>query len=95
MYSREGHSPSTGADSGAYSIITGTAPPVAINATFAQRFSVPDDQLPNFKLIDLRGQAPRRAVSTNFATFTGFTVPNDASDWTRIDFIFGGSNLGW
>lgn len=95
LYSRERHSPSTGVDSGAYSIITGAAPPVAINATFAQRFSVPDDQLPDFKMIDLRSQAPRRAVSTNFATFTGFTAPNDASQWSRIDFIFGGSNLEW
>ncbi|KAF4603101.1 hypothetical protein EYR38_003506 [Pleurotus pulmonarius] len=95
LISGDFNSPSTGGDSGAYSIITGAAPPVAINATFAQRFSVPDDQLPDFKMIDLRGQAPRRAVSTNFATFTGFTAPNDASDWTRIDFIFGGSNLGW
>ncbi|KAF9492689.1 hypothetical protein BDN71DRAFT_1396424 [Pleurotus eryngii] len=95
LISGDFNSPSTGVDSGAYSIITGAALPVAINATFAQRFSVPDDQLPDFKMIDLRGQAPRRAVSTNFATFTGFTAPNDASHWSRIDFIFGGSNLEW
>jgi len=43
----------------------------------------------------LRGQAPRQSVSTNFATFTGFTLPNVTSSWTRIDFVFGGSNLGW
>ncbi|KAF8067801.1 Endonuclease/exonuclease/phosphatase [Lyophyllum atratum] len=89
------NSPSTGTDSGAYSIITGAAPPVAINATFAAKYAVKADQLPDFKLLDLRGQAPRRSVSTNFATFTGFTAPNVTSSWTRIDFVFGGSNKGW
>ncbi|TFK41435.1 Endonuclease/exonuclease/phosphatase [Crucibulum laeve] len=89
------NSPSTGTDSGAYEIITGATPPVAINATFAAKFAVKGDQLPDFKLLDLRAEAPRRSVSSTFATFTGFTAPNDASDWTRIDFIFGGSNGGW
>ncbi|KAG6909924.1 hypothetical protein DXG01_014444 [Tephrocybe rancida] len=86
------NSPSTGSGSGAYSIITGATLPVPINATFAAKYHVDDDQLPNFKLLDLRGEAPRRSVSGNYATFTGFTAPNNTSDWSRIDFIFGGSN---
>jgi len=89
------NSPSTGPDSGAYNIMTGTEPPVVINATFATKYAVEDGDLPDFKLIDLRGAAQRRRVSANFATYTGFTLPNDASAWTRIDFIFGGSNMGW
>ncbi|RDB30235.1 hypothetical protein Hypma_007157 [Hypsizygus marmoreus] len=89
------NSPSTGTNSGAYNIITGATPPVAINATFAAKFAVGANELPCFKMLDLRGQAPRRNVSANFATFTGFRVPNDTSQWTRIDFIFGGSNGGW
>ncbi|KAG6873903.1 hypothetical protein C0995_009682 [Termitomyces sp. Mi166 len=89
------NSPAMGSDSGAYNIITGVTPPVAINATFAAKYHVDDDQLPDFTMLDLRGQAPRRNISTNFATFTGFTAPNDTSQWTRIDFIFGGSNGKW
>ncbi|KAG6877770.1 hypothetical protein C0993_004145 [Termitomyces sp. T159_Od127] len=84
-----------GSDPRAYNIITGVIPPVAINATFAAKYHVDDDQLPSFTMLDLRGQAPRRSVSTNFATFTGFTAPNDTTQWTRIDFIFGGSNGKW
>jgi hypothetical protein len=34
-------------------------------------------------------------VSANFATFTGFESLTDTNVWTRIDFIFGGSNGGW
>jgi hypothetical protein len=48
-----------------------------------------------FTMLDLRGQTPRRNVTSNYATFTDFTVPNNTSSWTRIDFVFGGSNLGW
>lgn len=75
--------------------MTGAAAPVAINVTFAAKYAVGATQLPNFKMLDLRGQAPRRSVSSNFATFTGFTLPNDTSHWTRIDFAFGGNNGGW
>lgn len=68
---------------------------MAINATFAAKYAVGENQLPAFKMLDLRGQTPRRSVAPNFATFTGFTAPNDTSHWTRIDFVYGGSNLGW
>ncbi|THU87178.1 hypothetical protein K435DRAFT_804546 [Dendrothele bispora CBS 962.96] len=87
------NSESSGDSSGAYSIITGSTPPVPINQTFADKFDV-GDQAPDFKMLDLRGQAPRRMVSNNFATFTGFTAPNDTSDWSRIDFAFGDSISG-
>ncbi|KAG7441332.1 uncharacterized protein BT62DRAFT_937250 [Guyanagaster necrorhizus] len=88
------NSPSTGNSSGAYEIITGASAPVAINATFAAKYDV-GNQLSDFKMLDFRGQAPRQYVSNNFATYTGFNLPTDTSDWERIDFIFGGSNLGW
>ncbi|KAI0059939.1 mannose-6-phosphatase [Artomyces pyxidatus] len=84
-----------GDDSGAYTIITGQIAPVAINATFEERFPVPDGALPGFKALDLREQVPRFNVSGNWATFTGFNDPDDTSDFQRIDFVFGGSNGGW
>ncbi|KAJ7750784.1 Endonuclease/exonuclease/phosphatase, partial [Mycena metata] len=85
----------TGPDSGAYKIITGAAPSVPINATFAAKFAVPPTAQENFTALDLRAQTPRRAVRSTLATYTGFTSPSDTSVWTRIDFVFGGSNLGW
>jgi hypothetical protein len=45
-------------------------------------------------MIDLCAAAPRRNVSANFATYTGFKSACDTYEWARIDFIFGG-NLGW
>lgn len=89
------NSPATGTDSGAYQIITGELPPVAINQTFAEKYAVPAGALPNFTMVDLKGQAPRSAVSGNYATYTGFNAPGDASVSTRIDFVFGGSNGKW
>lgn len=53
------------------------------------------DKLAGFKLLDLRAETPREAVGFNYATFTGFTHPDDPKKWSRIDFIFGGSNGGW
>ncbi|KAJ7581202.1 Endonuclease/exonuclease/phosphatase [Mycena floridula] len=88
------NSPPTGTSSGAYNIITGVQPPVAINATFAAKYSV-GNQESDFKMLDFRAEAPRRSVSNNFATFTGFTAPSVTSSWSRIDFLFGGSNGGW
>lgn len=87
-------SPPTGQDSGAYNITTGAEPPVAINSTFAEKYAVDDDQLPDFKMVDLCAAAPRRNVSANFVTYTGFKSACDTDDWARIDFIFGG-NVGW
>ncbi|KAA1471978.1 mannose-6-phosphatase [Dentipellis sp. KUC8613] len=98
------NSASTGDDSGAYQIITGELPPVAINSTFMERFPIPNGTLPGFKALDLRTQVPRFAVSGNFASFTGFNAPDDTSQYQaggftpshhRIDFVFGGSNGGW
>jgi hypothetical protein len=85
----------SGLESGAYKIITGAIPPVPIPDAFVRKFPIPADQEPNFKMLDLRGQTPRFRVSGDFATFTGFTSPDDTSNWIRIDFVFGGSNGGW
>lgn len=89
------NSPQTGSDSGAYNITTGELAPVPVNATFAQKYAVGDDQLPSFRLLDLKAKAPRFAVSGNYATYTGWNPPNNASEYTRIDFVFGGDNGGW
>ncbi|KAI0767618.1 Endonuclease/exonuclease/phosphatase [Fomes fomentarius] len=89
------NSPSTGSASGAYQVITGQIAPVAINATFAQKYAVPDGSLPDFKLLDLRAETPREFVSGEFATSTGFTGPGEGSSYTRIDFVYGDSNGNW
>lgn len=89
------NSPSEGPDSGAYDILTGVAHPMPIAKTFMERFKVAHHELPCFKMLDLRGKAPRLSVSANVATFTGFCAPDDTKEWTRIDFIFGGNNGGW
>ena len=88
------NSTSTGSDSGGYKIITGASPPLPIDSEFGKKHSVRQDQVPDFRMLDLRAETPRRNVSANFATFTGFGGPSDTSDWCRIDFIFGGSNKG-
>ncbi|KAH9925033.1 Endonuclease/exonuclease/phosphatase [Epithele typhae] len=89
------NSPSTGTDSGAYQIITGQIPPVAINQTFAEKYAVPDGVLPNFVMQDLKAITPRPKISGEYATYTGFNAPGDASVYTRIDFVYGGSNGKW
>lgn len=89
------NSPSTGNDSGAYQIVTGVIPPVAINQTFAEKYAVPNGVLTNFTMKDLKAEAPREYVSGNYATYTGFNAPGDSSVYTRIDFVFGGSNGKW
>jgi endonuclease/exonuclease/phosphatase family metal-dependent hydrolase len=83
-----------GDDDGAYKIITGAFPPVAINATFQQAFPIPKNS-PNFTATDVRTVLPRVQVAGNWATFTGFVDPDDVSQYSHIDFVFGGSNGGW
>jgi len=89
------NSAATGYDSGAYQIITGNAPPVVVNSTFSEKYAVPDDFSPTFIMSDLKVETPKMRVSGDFATFTGFNRPNDFRVFTRIDFVFGGSNGGW
>ncbi|KAJ6497286.1 Endonuclease/exonuclease/phosphatase [Mycena sanguinolenta] len=92
------NSPPTGRDSSAYEIATGIRSPEALPADFADKYRVPPsaDSDPPFILHDLRSgtHIPRRAVSANYATFTGFTAPNDTREWKRIDFAFG-AGPGW
>jgi hypothetical protein len=92
---RTTNSASTGSDSGGYKITTGASPPLPVDSEFAKKYSVTQDQMPDFRMLDLRAETLRRNVSADFATFTGFREPSDTSDWSRIDFIFGGSNKGW
>ncbi|KDN42053.1 hypothetical protein RSAG8_07098, partial [Rhizoctonia solani AG-8 WAC10335] len=90
------NSPAEGTDNGAYKIFTGELSPVPINATFAEKFAVPESSLPeDFKMIDTRGATPREKVFGHFATYTGFTNPGDNDPHGRIDFIFGASHVEW
>lgn len=89
------NSPSFGFDSGAYNISTGVLPPVPINETFAEKYAVPAEELQGFVLKDLRVATPRFSVSGDFATYTGFNAPGNSSSFSRIDFVFGGSNGKW
>ncbi|KAF9477733.1 hypothetical protein BDN70DRAFT_880842 [Pholiota conissans] len=89
------NSSSAQTDSGAYQIITGSIPPLPIDPVFTQKYPIDPAQLPSFGCLDLRTEGPRRNVSSNFATFTAFRKPGNTKDWSRIDFVFGGSNRGW
>lgn len=89
------NSPSTGTDSGAYMIATGALAPEPLNATFAAKYAVPNGTLSNFVLDDLKAQVPRANVGGNYATYTSFAAPGDTSQYTRIDFVFGGNNGKW
>ncbi|PIL28903.1 hypothetical protein GSI_08949 [Ganoderma sinense ZZ0214-1] len=89
------NSEATGTDSGAYQIITGQIAPVAINATFAAKFAVPNGTLDDFKMLDLKAEVAREYVSGEYATYTGFNAPGDASVYTRIDFVLGDSTKRW
>lgn len=89
------NSPSTGTDSGAYMIATGQLAPEPLNATFAAKYAVPNGTLSDFVLDDLKAQVPRANVGGNFATYTSFAAPGDTSQFTRIDFVFGGNNGKW
>ena len=89
------NSQGTGSDSGAYQIITGQIPPVAVNATFAAKYAVPNDTLTDFKMLDLKGETPRKNIAGDFATWTDFVQPGDSSQYERIDFVFGDSTKKW
>jgi endonuclease/exonuclease/phosphatase family metal-dependent hydrolase len=89
------NSPQAGNYSGAYAIITGQQPALPINATFARKYDVPNGELPDFRFLDMKATTPRFGVTGNFATYTDWSKPGDTASWTRIDFVFGGSNGGW
>jgi len=89
------NSPQTGKDSGAYKISTGQGGAVPVNTSFAEKYAVRDDKLRDFKFLDLRAETPRFMVSGDYATYTAWNVPNNSSGWSRIDFVFGGSNGRW
>jgi len=89
------NSPQSGDDSGAYTIITGQQQAVPVNEAFAQKYAVPKGEFNDFKFLDMRATTPRFRVSGNYATYTGWRAPGDTGAWTRIDFVFGGSNGGW
>jgi len=89
------NSQAAGDDAGAYQIITGAITPVAINNTFKETFPIRNGSLPNFVEVDVRSDLHPISVGGNWATFTGFVLPEDTSQYTHIDFVFGGSNGGW
>ncbi|KAF8607107.1 hypothetical protein BDV93DRAFT_520017 [Ceratobasidium sp. AG-I] len=91
------NSPAEGTDNGAYRIFSGAAAPVAINATFAEKYAVPaENPLPeDFSMLDTRGTTPRQKVFGHFATYTGFSNLGNTGPYGRIDFVFGASNVKW
>ncbi|KAF8295421.1 mannose-6-phosphatase [Clavulina sp. PMI_390] len=82
-----------GRDGGAYGIVAGGVAPVSIDNQFEKKFPVSQDE--EFRLLDIKAETPRQFTSGHYATFTGFVSPTNTSNFTRIDFIFGGSNKGW
>lgn len=82
--------------SGAYRILTGDSKPDKVDAEFAFRYFIPDDQLPDFRMIDIRGATELLNICGNFSTFTDFTQPENSDYQTgRIDFIFGDGLSKW
>lgn len=73
---------------------TGASPPLAINATFLERFPVPSN-FTNFSMVDMKTVTPGDQQTDSYATFTGFDQFGDTQDMKREDFIMGGSNGGW
>lgn len=65
-----------------------------VNPKFTETYAPKGNQLPDFKFLDTRVETPRFDVSANFATFTGWS-PTVKKEWTRIDFVLGGSNREW
>lgn len=95
------NSPSTGEESGGYQIITGAAEPMPLNQTFLDRFSWTAEEEAAaglddvFNMVDLLGATPARYRSGHWSTFTGWSAAGDTEDFSRIDYIMGGSNGGW
>ncbi|KAH9981591.1 Endonuclease/exonuclease/phosphatase [Russula compacta] len=89
----------SGSDSGAYAVLTGTAPAPAVPDDFARRFPLPSSSASaassseELVMRDLRGAARRAFVGGQWATFTGFHHRKDEE--MCIDFVFGASNGGW
>jgi hypothetical protein len=67
---------------------------VEVDKAFKDKYNPGPTELPDFKFIDTRPEAPRFGVSANFATFTGWS-PVETKEWKMIDFVLGGSNQTW
>ncbi|KAI9457518.1 mannose-6-phosphatase [Russula earlei] len=88
------NSSTSGPDSGAYAVLTGTAPAPTIPDEFARRFPFPSrPNAAGLVMHDLRVVAPRPFVGGDWATFTDFWHRKD--DQELIDFVFGRSDGGW
>lgn len=68
---------------------------VEVHPDFSERYAVPGGILSEFAMKDVRADTSPLRISGDFATYTGFNKPGDASVYTRIDFVFGGNNGGW
>ncbi|KAG5635800.1 hypothetical protein H0H81_010072 [Sphagnurus paluster] len=86
-----------GIDAGAYKILTGAENPLPIAQDFLKKYAV--NELGNFRMLDLRTEAPPENSSKALATFSDFAVPDLKApinaQTLHIDFIFGGSSGGW
>ena len=84
------NSPSSGADSSGYKIMTGQLPPVALPSSFMDRFPVGDEDA-GFVFTDVAQATPPLGRSGHHATFTDFAVQEDM-DLKRIDFVMAAGN---
>lgn len=92
------NSESSGTNDGAYKIATGAQTPLPLNATFTEKYhwsTKDEEKIGNFTLDDVLLATPPQRRSGNYATFTGFRPVSDTTAFSRIDFVFGGSNGGW
>lgn len=89
------NSPSVGADSGGFQIITGQIDPVEIETKFRETYKIENGTSAGFVFQDVIAATPPERRSGHHATFTGFRPPGNSCEFQRIDFIMGGSNGGW
>ncbi|KAL7265977.1 hypothetical protein RUND412_011492, partial [Rhizina undulata] len=91
------NSPTTGADSGAYNVITGQYELDALPQDFLDRFPLRDrffQYAVDYEFKDLMAETVPWRRGGHLATFTGFESAGDSSEFKRIDFVMGGSNEG-
>ncbi|KAI7857232.1 Endonuclease/exonuclease/phosphatase [Circinella umbellata] len=78
-----------------YKVITGQTQPLKLNSTFTEKYSWSKEEEKEFIFKDIIGETAPERRSGNYATFSGFAKPGGTKDYSRIDFVMGGSNGGW
>ena len=78
-----------------YKVITGQTEPLKLNSTFTEKYSWSKEEEREFIFKDVIGETVPERRSGDYATFTGFANPSGTKEYSRIDFVMGGSNGGW